>query len=475
MKFRTTLILLGVFIVLLAAVLYFDSRGKKAEAAKEEAEKLVNLPAEDVLRVSLKSGDEALSFEKDDKGDWLMTEPFQARADTYEVDSLVRSFSDLRFDRVVEETPGDLSAYEIPSKELTLWLKDRTEPVKLLVGMENPLDKSLFAKREDENRVVLLSSYLKASLDKKAFDFRKKDIFGFEKSAVQSIKLMASGVRWEAAKQGENWMFKSPVQALASRTKLDGLLDSLSGLRAAEFVSEDKSSADVRSYGLEKPEFEVTLSLPGESRDLVFSVHKAEDRLYAMSSDSNKIIRFEGSLADDLGRTVSDLREKKVTEFYTWEADRISVRKGDFSLAAVKEKVEGVDKWRLETPDKEEADGTKIEDFIRKLEGLDAAEFIDAPGDLSQFGLAPPGGEIRIRTKGSDDETEEFVVFVGEADADGRFVVVKNDRLDYLFKVDAGFLADIPKETKDWLPPPPEGDVEKKDGLSPSPSLSPSE
>jgi uncharacterized protein YpmB len=462
-KFRTTIILLCVFLVLLAAVLFFDSRGKKAAAAKEKAEKLVEITADDVRKVSLKSGDEFLRFEKEEAGDWLMTEPFQAKADTYEVDSLVRSFADLRFDRIVEESPEDLSVYGIPRKELSLWPKDRTEPVKLLFGMENPLDKSLFAKREDESRVVLLSSYLKTSLDKTAFDFRKKDIFGFERGNVQTIRLRANDVRWAAAREGEGWVFTSPVRALASKSRLDGLLDSLSGLRAAEFVSEDKSSADLRALGLEKPEYEVVLAMPSESRDLVFSLHKAEDKTFAMSSDTNKIVRFEGSLLDDLERQVSDLREKKVTTFYSWEADRVSVRRGDFTLAAVKEKVEGVDKWRLDPPAGGEADGTKIEDFVRKIEGLDAVDFVDSPGDLAAYGLASPEAEIRIRTKGSDEEASEVLILVGKKDADGKFVVVKNEKLDYLFRVDAAFLEDFPGEAKDWQVPPAEGEPEKKD------------
>jgi hypothetical protein len=41
--------------------------------------------------------------------------------------------------------------------------------------------------------------------------------------------------------------------------------------------------------------------------------------------------------------------------------------------------------------------------------------------------------------------------------------VVKNALFDYLFRVDSGFLQDLPKEKKDWKPEPPKAAEEKTD------------
>ncbi len=464
MKFRTTLILLCVFAVLLAAVLFFDSRGKKAAAQKEKEGKLVDLASSDIRKITLKSGAETkISMEKDEDGGWLITEPLQAKAETSEVESLVNSFSNLRFDRVVEEAPADLLTYGIPQQELWMWVQGREDPVRILIGMENPLDKTLFAKREDETRVVLLASYLKTSLDKSVFDFRTKDIFQFQAGEVMSLRLRAPDIRWEADRVDEDWHFTSPVNALADNTQVDGILNSLSGLKAKEFVSEIKSPEDIRTYGLETPEYEIVLGLPAASKTLVFSLHKADDRFYATTSESTKIILFEGSLLDDLQKKIDDLREKKVFDFYSWEADRISLSRGDFRLTAVKEKTENETGWVFETEAKEAADASKIESFIRKVEALEAAEFVDSPGELSRYGLTPPAAEITIRTRGSDEKIKEAVLLIGREDTDRMQVTVKNPAFDYLFRVDSAFLQDFPKESKDWAPPPPEPPVEKKD------------
>ncbi|MEW5902418.1 MAG: DUF4340 domain-containing protein, partial [Acidobacteriota bacterium] len=150
MKFKSTLILLAVFLVLLAAVLFFEWKGKADKTKKEKEAKLVDLASVDIEKMSLKKEDGSIVFQKDEKGEWLLAEPVEAKADSYEVNRLADDFSSLKFDRVVEEEAADLAKYEIPKTEVALWTKGQPQPVKILVGMENPLDKALFAKRDDE-------------------------------------------------------------------------------------------------------------------------------------------------------------------------------------------------------------------------------------------------------------------------------------------------------------------------------------
>jgi hypothetical protein len=172
MKFKTTLILLAVFAVLLAAVLLIESQGKARKEKEEKGKNIVDLAAADVEKITLKNEGGTIAFKKDEKGEWLITEPLEAKADSSEVSRLAEDFSSLRFERVVEAEGGDPAKYEIPKKELTLWYKGQDQPVRLLIGMENPLDNTLFAKREDDKRIVLLAGYLKSNLEKKTFDRR---------------------------------------------------------------------------------------------------------------------------------------------------------------------------------------------------------------------------------------------------------------------------------------------------------------
>jgi len=463
-KFKTTLILTAVFAVLLAVVLLFESKGRKETAAKEKEEKLVDLAAADVRKMDLKKEDGTISFVRDDKGAWRIAAPLEARADASEAEGLLSSFCSLRIERVVEKTPGDLKTYGIPRQEVALWVKGKDAPVRVLIGMENPLDKSLFAKRADDPRVVLLSSSLKSALDKKVFDFREKDIFKFEPAEVKAVRVKAKDVAWEAVREGDGWLLKSPVRALAGKSKVETLLDALSALKAKEFLSEDKKTADLKKLGLEKPEYQVTLSMPAAGKEIVFSLHKDGDKSAVMTSESNKIIAFEGALPGDLEKKVDEIREKKLASFFSWEATRVYVKTGAFQLAATKEKTPDGDRWRLETAAKDPADETKIQDFIRRIEGLEAAGFIDHPKSPAEYGLDKPSAEIKVWTTGNDGKVLETGLLVGREDKVKKQAVVKNVKLDYLFRVDSAFLQDFPKDAKDWKAeaPKPENPPDKK-------------
>ncbi len=463
MRFGRTLALLGAFLVLLAAVLFYDARGRKRAAVKEKEDKLVDLTSSDVVKMTLKAGDSLLAFERDPKGEWRITGPLETGADAAEVGGLADGFSNLRIERVVATAPADPATFGIPEKELSLWVKGKDKPIRILVGMENPIDKTLFAKRDDDPRVVLISGSLKASLDKKLYDLRRKDVLAFDKAGVSSIKVRGATASWAASKKDGDWFLGSPVAALAEKSRIETLIDSLSALRAKEFVSEDKAAEDVRKNGLERPEYEIILSMPATNRDDVIALHKDGDRVLAMSSLADKIVVVESAILADLDKKPEEYREKKVVVFDSWDADRVSVAAGGLSLIASKEKVGEVDKWFLGADGKPEADGSKVETFLREIGGLEAAEFIDAPEGLAEYGLDKPRIEVKVRTKDYEGKARESTILVGAADAGRKQVVVKNAALGYLFRVDASFLQDLPKEIDDWraAPEAKHGDVKK--------------
>jgi hypothetical protein len=456
MKFKTTIILFALFLVLLAAVLFFES-GEKSKKVKEE--KLVSMPSDSVQKISFKKEDGTMTFQKDEKGEWLITEPLQAKADKYEVDQIAQDFSDLKIERVVETQPKSLEKYEIPKKEITLWYKGQEKPVKILIGLENPLDSTFFAKKEEETRVVLIPSHLKSLMEKKLIDFRRKDIFKFETNEVKGVKLRAKNTRWEAEKKEEEWFLKSPVRALAESSKIEGILSSLSNLKAKDFVSEEKKEEEIKKYGLDKPEYEIALAMPLANKEVTFLLHKEADKLYATTSESSKIITAEDSLLSDLEKETKEFREKSVAKFYSWEANKLHIKKADVDWTLAKDKD---DNWSFESPTKDPADKDKVQSLIRKVESLEASEFIDPPLNLKDYGLDSPQAEVKIWTKEKEDKVKEISILIGKQDKEAKKVVVKNARFDYLFRVDSAFLEEFPKELKDWIKPPEKKEEAKK-------------
>jgi len=459
MKSKTLLILTAIVLVLLAYVYFFEFKGKAArQEAKEKAEKLIDVATDDIQAVTFKKEDgTTIAFKKDEKGAWALTQPIAANADESEVSSFVDNFASLKPDRTVEEAPADLKAYEIPKMEIGLELKGGKPSVKLLIGMENPLDKSFFAKREDQAKVVLLPSFLKSSFDKTLFDFRQKDVFKFETDKVKTIALKAKDVAWQAEMKDATWFLSRPLAVMAKKTSVESVLNALAELKAKAFVSEDKKPDEVQKYKLDKPDYEVRLRLPASNQEVVFALHKlADEKIYATTSASTKIVEVESAVLTDLEKKPDELQEKQVAVFNSWEASKLSLKKGGVALTAAKDKD---DKWRIEAPFQGEADGDKVETFIRKIESLEAAGFIIPPITLADDGLASPQAEVAVTVKetGEDGQSKEREVrmLVGREDTAKKQVVVKNPALDYLFWVDSEFLKDFPAKPEDWKPTPP--------------------
>jgi len=444
MKFKTTIILFVIFLVLMAYIFLFESKSKNDEHAKE---KLVALSSESVQKIIYKKEDETLEFQKNAEGEWLIIKPLEAKADKYEVNRLAEEFADLRIERVVDEEPADLEKYGIPKKEMSLYFKDKEPQVKILIGMENPLDNTFFAKRENETRVVLLSSSLKNLLEKSVFDYRQKDIFKFKTDEAKSIKLRAKKIQWEALKKEEEWFLKKPVKALVKSSKINDILYSLSNLKAKEFVSEEKTKEEIKNYGLDQADYEVSLSIPLSNQEVTIFIHKDDEKVYATTSLSPKIIEIEDSIISDLEKKAEELREKEVANFYSWEVNRLHIKKGNIALTLAKDEE---NKWHFKSQDKEEADKNKIETFIRKIENLEATEFIDPPLNLKDYGLESPQARVQIWVEEEEEKVKEITILIGSEDKEAKQMVVKNTRFEYLFKVDSAFLEEFPKDLKDW-------------------------
>lgn len=307
--------------------------------------------------------------------------------------------------------------------------------------------------------MVLIPSHLKSLMEKSLFEFRQKEIFRFEADFVKRIALRAKEIQWEAEKKEEEWFFNKPVQALAQENKITGILNSLAGLKAKEFISEDKKKEDTEKFGLDRPDYEIELTMPLENKKFTFFLHKKEDKLYATSSLSPKIIEVEDSLLSELEEEVGELREKEVANFYSWEVNRLHFKRGELNWELSKDEE---DNWTFESPVQEKADNNKIQTFIRKIESLEAEEFIDPPLNLADHGLDAPQVEVKIWIIENEDKIKEITVLIGTEDKEAKKVVVKNARLDYLFRMDSAFLDELPKNINDWKPETEGSEKEKK-------------
>lgn len=442
MKWKTLVILSVILVLLILAIFYVEKREEKKE--KFEG-KLFTYNSSEVNKVELKRGSESIVFEKKDDT-WEITSPLKTKADKYTVERLVEDFADLKIERKVEENARDLKKYglEPPYRTLKIFKKDGNS-MTVYIGIENPIDGALYAKKPEENIVYLIPSFLKSGLDKSLFDFRNKKILEFEKDRVNRIIWESEGKRWDAYKKEDEWFIHQPVKALADKGKIDDLLYSITGVEAKSFAVENYKNELLKDYGLENPKFKI--SIEGE-KEVKISIGVKEEKdkknVYAISNLSRIIAEVPETFLTEIDKKPEDIREKSIDVFWSFDVQKFSVIKDGKEYLFEKDKQ---DKWYMKKPEKKEMDGTKINDFLRKIEDIEAKEFIDNPESLKYYGLEKPNIHFKITTKEKGKE-KTIEIFVGKEEKDNVYLL--NKRLDYIFVVDNSFLKEIPKDLEEW-------------------------
>lgn len=174
MRFRHTLILLAILIGLAAYVLLVERK----RPAPEEGD--VTPPATPLtlvlsyqpgdaraLRLSLPALDQRTTLERDDAGEWSITQPVIEEADQGKVTRLVESLSALRPSRVLTGTVGEPAQYDLdpPLMVVEIEMKDGFARV-LKLGARNPSQSGYYGQISGDERIYLMPSSIGSDVER---------------------------------------------------------------------------------------------------------------------------------------------------------------------------------------------------------------------------------------------------------------------------------------------------------------------
>ena len=375
----------------------------------------------DELTIALSSGD-TTTVKKND-GVWQMTQPAAASADAGAVSGIASSLSTIEIVRVVDEHPTNLNDYGLSSPRMSVNFKAAGDTAQhtLLIGEKSPTGADLFAMRDQEKKVFLLSSQQEATFNKSSFDLREKTLLKFDRDKVDGIDLTASGKTLAIVKAGPEWTLARPVQVRADFGLVEGLVGRVQTVQMKSVVAESVLPADLKTYGLDKPEVTVTLNAGSARSTLLLGAKAADDAVYARDASTTMVVTVESALLDDLKKGADDYRRRDVFEFRAYNADRIEfIRGGQTAVfertrtppVAGKPDDPTVNTWKRVSPNPGEANRDKVDLLLAKLASLRAASFVES---VSKTGLDKPA--LTVYVKFEEGKKEERVTF-GQSGAD---------------------------------------------------------
>jgi hypothetical protein len=409
---RSTIALLAVLIGL-GAYIYFVTGKKSGEDTGPKKEKVFATVEPDKieeLKIKSESGD--VTSLKKVSGTWQIVAPVSAPAAESEIIGLTSALGQMEIVRVIDENPTDLKDYGLANPRIEVEFKsgEGKPSGRILVGDKTPTGASLYAKRNEEKRVFLVADFQDSSLNKSTFNLRDKTLIKIARDKVDGVEVDVSGKPIQFAKDGSDWKITKPIAARADFSSVEGLVGKIETAQMKSIVTEQASPADLKTYGLDKPDVTVTIN-EGSARAVVEVGGKAaEDAVYARdASKGSVVVTLDKSVADDLKKSADDYRRKDVFEFRAFNATRVEFTRGSQTITLERVKGQGnnaQDSWRRVGPNPADADKSKVESLLAGLADMRATSFTDA---TAKTGLDKPA--MTVLVKFEDGKKEERVSF----------------------------------------------------------------
>lgn len=450
MKFRNTLILFGVVVVLFLLVYIFEIR--KPEESTDKSKnlgKLLLVEIEDVSKLELSYTDpayERIVCAKDSSGEWQIEQPLKAKADQKIMNRLVSGVMKKNVHRTFEE-PGALSEYGLDNPRVIAIFHLKSGELKtLLLGNTVPVGNYVYVKQESIPDISLVPANTVDELTKFVSDIRDGTVMALVKTDVQKLQLKYTNVGANLVlaceKKGFEWNLVEPITAKADTRAVEKVISDLNSLKVDRFMDHDID--DLSVYGLSQPQIEVIVSLSGgENRSLLIGREEG-DSVYIKTDSGEQVFLVDAEIISKLPDVPSDLRDRTIMAFDTNAVNKLELKYADRSIICEKKSDDEGEIWQITTPIKTKANSAQIDEILRQLHDLKADEFIsDKPQDLTAYGLEQPQIQAVISIEGSDTET----LLVGKKA--GESVYVKTASAESVYLVDAGIVDDLSKETLD--------------------------
>jgi Domain of unknown function (DUF4340) len=425
---------------------------KKAREAEQNADRLFKFESADVDTVELRYPNAEIELRKAKDGNWSLAKPLQTEADQREVQSLISTIADIRYNRVVEEQAGNLDEFGLthPNADIKLTLPDGMQEIK--IGDNGPLSGTIYLQKGGDPRVLLAQQWIKGSLTRTVFDFRTKIILPIDHDKVDRLELGFPKIRFDLARKDKEWRLTKPIDTPADDDALNNLTLMLQNLRANFFI-DPGPDRDKAMKALKRPLVTVVTHEPENNADRpqtarFYDAPEKQD-VYVVTEPDKPIYRVARTNMDELKPDLFHYQDKRLLAFKPDDVKGIAVRsaKEQYTLELKS------DAWVMKNekkPVRQEA-VTRFLDQIQKLKAFQPVESrVKKP---AKVGLGPSVREIRLL----DQNRKTLAALDVGNELKGMLYAKGNTKLG-IAMINKDFLDEIPRKSElTKKPEPPKG------------------
>jgi hypothetical protein len=360
---RSFLALLAILIGL-GAYLYFVESGR-TPGAVDEGDLAFTLEADEIerLRVTSASGERTALERADDA--WRIVDPIAAPADAGEVSGLTSSLASLRVQRALDDIT-DFGPFGLDAPRIVVQFTAESRDRQLALGLKTPPGSDIYARVDDEPRVILVPVYLESTFDRGTFDLRDKTVVRAEREAVNTLVITAGGRTTELVRADGEWRLTQPLTAPADYGEVNGLV---SRLMSAQMRAIEEAPREPKAYGLDRP----AASVRAGSADAPVVLHlghdTGDDTVYGTVEGRPEIFTVDLALLEALQRDPAEYRQKDLFDARAFNATRLEITR-DGALRAFEKRAAKTDdgrdeqEWRQVAPAEGDVEGGLVDSVI---------------------------------------------------------------------------------------------------------------
>jgi len=272
----------------------------------------------------------------------------------------------------------------------------------------------------------------KADADKPATDAAAK-ILSIPEDQIKEIKLKKSGGEETVLDKGSDgkWQITAPKAQRADQDTVKSLVSSVATLNADKTVEDNAS--DLSAYGLGSPSLDVTVvKNDGKAQDLLVGDDAPTGgSSYAKVSGNPHVYTIASYVKTSIDKTPNDLRDKRLLTFDQDKLTRVDLQ--PVGGEAIEFGKNNQNDWQILKPKPLRADGSQVEELIRKLK--DAKMDATISDEDAKKAAAGYAGGTKVATASVTDASGTQSIEVRK-DKDKNYYA-KSSAVDGIYKVTA--------------------------------------
>ncbi|MBI4877796.1 MAG: DUF4340 domain-containing protein [Acidobacteria bacterium] len=258
--------------------------------------RLLTFDSDKLARVELSAKGQDLEFGKNNQNEWQIVKPRPMRADSFQIEELIRKLKDAKMDTSLSEEDAKKAAGAFWGAKPVATARATDAGGTQQMEVRKDKDNNYYARSSAVEGTHKIASDLGDALDKGADEFRNKKLFDFGFSDPNRVEITRGGKTVVYQKSGDKWMAGSRQMDSAS---VQALIDKLRDLSSVKFLEK----------GLTTPVFAATVASNEGKRTEKIAISKSGANYLAVRENEASVYELDGSVFAELEKAAGEVKD----------------------------------------------------------------------------------------------------------------------------------------------------------------------